>query len=84
MFVMALLCHETSFVIPFYLFSIFYLFYKESFSRSFCLSLPLFMMAALFGLFRLKYASLGDGILNKIRLHNISVVEYLATFTSLI
>lgn len=83
-FIIALLCHETSVVFPFYLMSTLFFLKKYSLRQSFMKCIPYIFLMIIFLISRMRFASLGSSILDKLFLSGITFFEFTATFVKLI
>lgn len=84
LFLVALLCHETSMVFPLYLFVMLLTCRNRTFSIAAQKSIPYFLLAAGYFVFRMYFASLKVSIIDKWAQFDISVLNYLATFSKII
>lgn len=81
-FILALLTHETSMVLPFYVTLI--LFYrKEEWKNIAVKSAPYFGVAGLYFFFRMFYASIKTSILDKFSNFEMNLPQFIATYTKL-
>jgi tetratricopeptide (TPR) repeat protein len=83
-FVLSLGVHETSLVLPVYLAGIAWIMCQGNIKKAVVKTIPFFIVLAAFLFFRLKYASLKTGVLEKFADFHMSVFQFLATFTKLI
>jgi hypothetical protein len=83
-FVLAVFCHESALVLPVFVFIVLYFARRQGFCQSFLFSLPFFVIALGFFVFRMNWARLDVGVLNNFARFDMNVLEYLATFSKLI
>lgn len=83
-FIVALLCHETSMALPIYLICILVVLKKYSFKESFIKCIPYILLAIIFLVLRMKFASLETSVINKIISSDLSFFEFIAIFAKLI
>ncbi|MBL8012630.1 MAG: tetratricopeptide repeat protein, partial [Candidatus Omnitrophica bacterium] len=83
-YLMAMGVHETSMVLPIYLFCMAWLVGRKNFLQSFLRTLPFFVILTSYLVFRLHYASLKSGVLEKFSDFHMSVVQFLATYVKLV
>lgn len=82
--VLALLCHETSFMLTGYVLLILVYSKRKTWKEAFRIALPVFVISLIFLVFRIFFASLRSNILNKAGQLQMNAAEYLAAFTQLI
>ncbi|MCA9401513.1 MAG: glycosyltransferase family 39 protein [Candidatus Omnitrophica bacterium] len=83
-FAAALLCHETSLALPVYLFLIAFFLDKKTVKESCFKTAGFFFMMFLYVIFRFKYASLADSVINEIAKFDMNFIQYVATFFKII
>jgi len=83
-YIIALLCHETAIVLPFYLAAILYFKKDTTLKKTFQSLIPFLMIFFGYLIFRMYYASLKIGIIDQVGKFEISPLSYLATLANLI
>jgi|CXWL01.1.fsa_nt_gi tetratricopeptide (TPR) repeat protein len=83
-FLISLGVHETSMIIPLYMLGIVWYINRESWISGLRRVSPFFVVLAVYIFFRMKYASLKTGVLEKYFDFHMSIVQYLASFIKLI
>lgn len=84
LFLAALFCHETSLALPFYLVALLFVRDKYDLKQMTLLSVPYFILAGGYFVFRMYFASIKVSILDKIAQFDISCLDYLASFGKVI
>jgi Tfp pilus assembly protein PilF len=84
LFLLALLCHETAAILPFFLLLILTRIDGRSFSRAFVLSLAHFSVLIFYLLMRTQIASLQSTLLENTTFFNFTFSSYLASLTQLL
>lgn len=82
-FILSLLCHETSMAMPFYVVIALVIVGGEPLKEALKRTALLWIILAVYMVFRLKYASLSGGIINNYAAFHMSVVEWTATLMRL-
>jgi hypothetical protein len=84
-FVLSLMCHETAMALPFYA-AVLWAGLRSGSGEKIALKnvIVLFIAGAFYFLWRMKFASLGNGILGNFSLFHMSVLEYFASWSKLV
>ena len=79
LYVIGLLCHETTLALPLYTLVTIWLFEKRPYKRAVFLLLPHIFVSLGYALFRVKYASLKSGIFDKLLLSDVNPLSLAAS-----